>query len=197
MFGCRRDSKVTGSIGHQPVPSATPASWAIPARPLRRDDVGDVGLVGGEIGYERAGLRIDRYDFPAIRQRHPLDELGIELLPGVLEQALLREIVLRIEDDQLRARFRLLQIIGDQARPLIRSRRAAERIGRGRDHDRPAIGHRFELTAQQKGLVASQPGVRHHRGRGLVITGQRVPADRDPRRQAPAGRNRAPSRRGA
>src|SRR5262249_61792969 len=33
MFGCRRDSNVTGSIGHQPVLSATPASCAIaPAR---------------------------------------------------------------------------------------------------------------------------------------------------------------------
>jgi hypothetical protein len=60
MFGCRRDSKVyrvdrapAGTVGHT-------RELGNPRGPLRRDDIGDVGFVRGEIGYEGAGLGIDR-----------------------------------------------------------------------------------------------------------------------------------------
>jgi len=49
---------------------------------------------------------------------------------------------------------------------------AAERIRRGRDDDEPAVVHGLELTAQQQRLLARFPGVRHLRGRRLVVAGK-------------------------
>ncbi len=44
MLGTSLDSNVTGSIGHQPVRSATPATLGDAAGLLRRDHVGDAAL---------------------------------------------------------------------------------------------------------------------------------------------------------
>ena len=102
MFGCSFDSNVTGSIGHQPVRSATPAASAM--RPAR---CGGMTLATAawwrpKSVTKRPGRRLDRRDLAAGRQRHPFEQAGIELLPGRLEQALLGERVLGVEDDQLR-----------------------------------------------------------------------------------------------
>ena len=130
----------------------------------------------------------------ALRQRYPFDDAGIKLLPGVLEQPLLGEGVLGVEDDQLRLRLFGLEIMRDQAGALVGAGRAAERIGRRRDHDEAAILHGLELLAQQQRLRSGLPGVRHLRGRGLVVAGQRVPADIDAGRQhQPVVGERVPS----
>ena len=105
------------------------------------------------------------------------------MLPGSLEETLLGEAVLGVEHDQLRARLLSLEVIGDQARPLVGTGRAAKRVGRRRDHYGSAICHCLELTTQQKGLLAGFPGMWHGRGRRLVVTGHRAPAKVDPRRQ--------------
>ncbi|MGY4161884.1 hypothetical protein ACVINW_007726 [Bradyrhizobium sp. USDA 4461] len=67
-----------------------------------------------------------------------------------------------------------LQVMRDQAGALVRRRRAAQRRGRHRDHDEAAVLHRLELPAQQQGLRAGLPGMRHLLGCRLVIAGQGV-----------------------
>ena len=125
---------------------------------------------------------VDRGDLAALRERHPFD-IGIERFPGAEEQALLGEGVLGVEDDELRLRLLGLEVIGDQARPLVGAGRAAERIGRRRDDDGAAVLHRFELAPQQQRLLARAPGMRHALGRRLGISGQPIPADVDAGRQ--------------
>src|SRR6266511_2973012 len=119
--------------------------------------------------------------------------MWIERLPGVLEQALLGEGILGVKNDQLRFRFFGLEIVGDQACPFVWPGRTAEGIGGRRHHHRAAVIHRFELTAQQQGLLAGPPGVRHALGGGLRVAGQTVPADIDAGReyQAVVGKLRA------
>ncbi len=179
MPGTRRDSKLTGSIGHQPVWSATPDGGGDGAGPLRRDDVGDRGPVIAELGGERPRRQIDLGDPPAEGQAHPFHHAGIELLPRRLEQALLGEGVLGVEDDELGAWLPGLQEMRDQARPLIGAGRAAERIGRGGDDDEAAILHRLQLAAQQQGLLAGLPGVGDLFRRRRVIAGDGVEAQID------------------
>src|SRR5260370_304076 len=133
--------------------------------------------IGGRIdpahtaGAPSIGARgLDRGHLPTIRQRYPFDQLGVELLPGSLEQALLRKAVLCIEHDQLRTRFRFFEVIGDQARSLVGAGRAAERIGGGRDHDYSAIGHRFLPTPPPQRLIARPAAMPTHRGPRRVVT---------------------------
>ena len=183
MFGADLDSKVTGSIAHQPVLSVAPAIVGDAAGPLRRNDVGHLGGVVAEIGDQRVGRRIDGVHLAALRQRYPFDHSRIKLLPGVLEQALFGEGVLGVEDEQLRARLFGFQIMRNQAGALIRSRRAAEGIGGGCDHHQTAIVHGLELLAQQQRLLAGFPGMRHLRRGGFVIALQRVETQIDAGRQ--------------
>ena len=174
---------MTGSTGHQPVRSATPAAAAM--RPAR---CGGMTLATSALCSPNSVTkvrrrRIDRRHLAAGRQADPLDQARIELAPGRLEQPLLGEHVLGVEDDELRARLPRLEVMGDEARPLVRPRRAAERIGRRRDDDRAAVGHGFELTPQQRGLRARLPGMRHGLDCALRVAGQRAEAEVDARRQ--------------
>ena len=130
-----------------------------------------------------AGRGVHRGDVAALGQRHPLEQARVQLGPGGLEQPLLGERVLGVEHDQLGARLLRLEIVRDQARALVGPGRAAERIRRRCDHDEPAVRHGLELPAQQQGLLARAPGMRHMRGRRLVVAGQRAPADVDAGRQ--------------
>lgn len=83
----------------------------------------------------------------ALRQRHPLDHAGIEFLPGVLEQALLRKRVLGIEDQDFRARLLGLQIMRYQAGALVRRGRTARRARGHREHNEAAVVHGLQLSA--------------------------------------------------
>ena len=127
---------------------------------------------------DRVGRGIDRGDLAAHRQRDPF-EVRIHLLPGVLEQALLGEGILGVEDHHLGARLLRLEIPGDEARALIRAGRATIRILRRHDHHDAAVLHRLDLAAQQHGLLAGLPGMRHALGGGLVVARQRVEAQLD------------------
>ena len=158
MFGCSFDSNVTGSIGHQPVRSATPASSAMRAGLLRRDDVGDVGLVAAEVGDQRLVAGSTEVTLPPV-ESETHSRFGIELLPGVLEQALLGERVLGVEHDQLRLRLLGLEIIGDQARALVGAGRAAERIG-GRRRSRRCRRPPW-LRAGGAAAASARPPSRH------------------------------------
>ena len=71
----------------------------------------------------------------------PLDHPRIQGLPALLEQRLLGKLVLRIIDQDLGFGLVLLQVMSDQADPLVRPRRATERVARRRDDDNPAVGH--------------------------------------------------------
>ena len=122
MLGCSVDSNVTGSIGHQPVRSATPATSAM--RPafcggtmlataaLWRPNSVTTVLVAGS-----TDVTLPPFDSETHSRM-----VGIKLLPGVLEQALLGERILGVEDDQLRLRLLGLEVIGDQARALVGAR---------------------------------------------------------------------------
>src|SRR5215212_8060064 len=149
---------------------------------LRRDDVRDRRLVSAEIGDEGLGRGLDRRDLAAGRQRHPF-EVRIELLPGGLEQALLRERVLGVEDDQLGARLLRLEEMGDQTRALVRPGRAAEGVRRRRDDNRAAILHGFELAAEEQRLRAGLPGMRHRLSGVFGVAGERVEAEIDAGRE--------------
>ena len=141
---------------------------------LRRDDVCDLRIVVAEIGDERVGRGLDRDDPAALRQRYPLDHPGIQFLPGILEQALLRKGVLGVENEHLGARLLRFQVMGDQAGAFIRRGRTS-RGGRGhRKRNQAAVVHGLELPAQQQGLLARLPGMGHFRSGCLVIAGQRV-----------------------
>ena len=65
---------------------------------LRRDHACDIGDIIAEVGDDGAGRGFDRGHPSALRERDPLDHVGIELLPRGLEQLLLRKTVLGIED---------------------------------------------------------------------------------------------------
>ena len=65
---------------------------------LRWDDVDDIPPIAVKIGDQHHRTDVDRVHFAAFRQRYPF-EVRVQLLPGVLEQPLLRERVLGVEDD--------------------------------------------------------------------------------------------------
>ena len=67
IFGTNCDSNVIGSTGHHPVRSATPAVDAICAGPLRRDHIGNVGLVALEIRDQRLVGDVDLGQVAALR----------------------------------------------------------------------------------------------------------------------------------
>ena len=153
------------------------------AGPLRRDDVGDISLVAGEVGGDRHGRRIDRGDLAAIGQRDPFEDAGIQGGPGGLEQLLLAELVLGVQHQQLRARLVGLQIPCHQARALIGAGRAAIGVRGHRHHHGPAIRHGAELVAQQRRLRPGLPGVRHALRRGFGVAGQGIEAEVDAGRE--------------
>ena len=65
MPGSWRDSKVTGSIGHQPVRSATPAACAIAPARCGGMTLSDVRLVPAEVGDQRLVRRSHLGDLAA------------------------------------------------------------------------------------------------------------------------------------
>lgn len=69
----------------------------------------------------------------------------------------------------LRSRLVLFEIIGDQGRALIGTRRAAERIWRRDDQENAPVFHALELLAQQPRLRPRVPGMRHGFRGDLVI----------------------------
>ena len=175
MPGCSFDSKVTGSIGHQPVRSATPAAAAMaPAR------CGGMTLPTSALCEPKSVSKVlvagsTRVTLPPSDSDTHSSRPGIQFLPRRLEQLLLGERVLGVEQEQLGARLLRLEIARDQAGAFVRTGRTAIRIGRRRDHHDAAIRHRFELAAQQQGLLAGLPGMRHAFRGGLVVAGQARP----------------------
>ena len=141
---------------------------------LRWNDIGHLGGVVAEIRDQRVGRGVDGVHLAALRQRYPFDHSRIKLFPRVLEQALLGEGVLCVEDQQLRTRFPGLQKMRDEAGAFVGSRRAAEGVGGCRDHHQTTIVHGLELLAQQQGLLAGLPGVRHLCSGRFIVTLQRV-----------------------
>ena len=120
-------------------------------------------------GLHRQVLDVDRLDPAGELAWQPLDHSRIVADPSVLEQILLEEAVLRIEDQDLRLRLELLEIVRDQRSALVGAGRTTERIRRGDDQENPAILHAFELPPQELGLRPGIPGMRHDLGRGLVV----------------------------
>ena len=112
----------------------------------------------------------------------PLDHAGVTLRPAFHEQGLLGELFLGVEDNDFRLRLVRFEVEGDQAGALIGAGRAAERIGRRRNDHGAAIGHGFELLAQQGGLRSRLPSVRHGLRCLLVVPFQGAPQQLDARR---------------
>ena len=128
MFGCSLDSNVTGSTGHQPVRSATPASSA-----TRPAFCGGMTLATAALYLSKSVTSVlvaasTDDQRAAVRQPDPFDHAGIKLLPGRLEQLLHGEAFLGVEHDHLGAR---LFASSDSARSGWRARRA--RAGSARD----------------------------------------------------------------
>ena len=195
MFGADLESKVTGSIAHQPVLSVAPAISAM--RPAR---CGGMTLATWAVWLPksvimRVGRGIDDVHLAALRQRHPFDHSRIELLPGVLEQALLGKGVLGVEDEQLRARLFGLQIMRDQAGALVRSPAGSGRDwraprsppGRHRPWLRVACAAAASARRLSRHAASSRPRLRHSPA-ARRSAGRR-------RATAPAGRRRATCRR--
>ncbi len=186
MLGWSLERNVTGSTGHQPVRSATPASSA-----RRPAFCGGMMLATAALYLSKsvASVRVatsTEVSAPPFGDRNPFDHAGIELLPGRLEQPLHGEAVLGVEHDHLGARLFGLEIVRDQAGALVGRRRTARRIDRRGDHHGAAVGHGFKLPAQQRDLLAVVEGVRHAGGGGVVVARDGVPAEID------AGRDHQP-----
>ena len=119
-------------------------------RHLRRNDIDDIALqLFAEFRFHFHSGGIHARHAPIIGSAAPLDDARVEFFPRILKQRLLRKPVLGIKRNQLAARLRALQIIGDHADPLIRAGRAAEGIVGDHHHKPAAIGHGFKLAAQQ------------------------------------------------
>ena len=137
---------------------------------MRRDEIDDRTLEGVAGSLDGQVLDVDRLDPAGELAWQPLDHSRIVAGPCVLEQILLEETVFGIEDQDLRPRLELLEIVRDQGSALIGTGRATERVRRGGDEEDAAILHAFELPSQQLGLWPAIPGVGHDlRGR-LVVT---------------------------
>ena len=97
----QRNSNVTGSIGHQPVRSATPAISAMRPAFCGGMMLATVGLYLSKSVDEGLARDIDRCD----QRRHPTADLfkhaGIKRLPCVLELALHGEGIFGVEHDDL------------------------------------------------------------------------------------------------
>ena len=130
--GCSFDSNVVGSTGHQPDWSARPACCASSPAICGGMTLATAALKVSACGHHRQVLHVDRLDPAGELAGQPLDHARIVAGPGVLEQVLLEEAVLRIEDQDLRLRLELLEIVGDQRRALVGAGRAAERVRAGR-----------------------------------------------------------------
>ena len=76
-----------------------------------------------------------------------------------------------------------LQIMRDQAGALVGRRRTARRARGQRQRNQAAVIHRLQQPAQQRGLLAGLPGMRHLAGGRLIVAGQRVEAQVDAGRQ--------------
>lgn len=90
-------------------------------------------------------------------------------VPSVLEQVLRVEAVFCIEDQNFGLGFAALEIGCDERSALVGGGRAAKRIRRSNEHEQSAVLHAFQLLAQQPGLLACIPGVRHDLHRRFVI----------------------------
>src|ERR1700730_9680424 len=81
-------------------------------------------------------------------------------VPAILEQVLFEERVFRIEDQNLRPRLKLFEIVSNQRSTLVGTGWTAERVRRGDDDEKTAVLHGFQLPSQQLGLRPSTPRVR-------------------------------------
>jgi hypothetical protein len=91
----------------------------------------------------------------------PLDHAGVVLLPALHEQALLGEVLLRVDDDDARFLVALgLEHVRHHRHALVGAGRAAVGIGRRDHHDGRAVRQRVELALEQLRLRAGLPGVR-------------------------------------
>ncbi len=95
------------------------------------------------------------------------DHVLVVAIERLLEGRLLGKRHLGVEDDEFRFRFGLLQVIGDDAGALVRSRRAAVGHLRRGDDDGAAVFHFFQALTKGECLIAAAPGV-GHRGGGLL-----------------------------
>ena len=123
----------------------------------------------------------DRVIIDLVRQID-LDHVLVILVERLFEDGLLRERLLRIEDDELRLRLLGLQEMADHAGPLVGTGRAAIGIGRRGHDDETAVRQRQQLFLQEPRLLAALPGVRHQLGGIRRIAFDRLELEIDARR---------------
>ena len=169
MSGCSFDSNVAGSTGHQPDSLVRPACCARGPADCAGMTLATAALNVDALGDHRSSLHVDRLHAAGELRRQPFDHARIVPGPGVLEHVLRLEGILRVEDQDLRPRLVLLEIVRDHRRALVGGRRAAERIRRNDNHENAAVLHAFQLPTQQLALRPGVPGMRHDLGRRLVV----------------------------
>ena len=138
----------------------------------RRDDLG-VDRLRRADHIQIADLPGGGVDADVRRTRHVGDHTGVGRGEGVVEGLLfgLDRGVL-VQHDHLGCAAAVgFQVVGDEARALVRPRRAA--VGRlGDRHHEGAVAHAGQLGGEQGGLRAGLPGV--GRGGGVIVLGEAV-----------------------
>ena len=111
----------------------------------------------------------------------PLDHSRIVADPSVLKQLLLEEAVLRIEDQDLRARLELLEIIRDQRSALATGRADNEKGSEGIRSENPPSSMLSSCCRRKLGLWPGNPGMWHDFCCGLVVALDGVEFESDTR----------------
>ena len=157
------DSMVRQSTSHQRLLVVIrPAFCAMSAARCGGHHVQHVALdvVELELDGARGAIDVHRAHVATV-----LEDSGVEIAPGALEQAPLGgNVRVGIEHQHLGARLRLLEIGRDHARALVGPRRASVRRHRDGEDVDPAVAHLLELLAQRRGLRTGFPGVQHVAG---------------------------------
>src|SRR5215813_1012705 len=147
-------------------------------RPLRRDQVHDVVLhLVSEIRGDLAGAGIDLHHLV----RRAVVDVRIVAPRGAEECRLRNDVLVRVEDDELRLRLALLEIPGHLAGALVRPGRATIRGGWNAEDEDAAVGHRAQLLGQGLRLRPRLPRVQNL----VLVLGQTfdlLPLELDARR---------------
>ena len=152
-----------------------------PAR-LRGDDVADIHLHRLAVHHDFHGVG-PHLDLIAAEVRpDALDHAGVVALPAVLEQPLLGELLLGVDDQDLRRRIGLFQNMGHHRDALIGPRRAAEGVRRRHHAISAALRQGLDLRLEKLGLRAGLVSVRH------AVLLRQVPSGNGPRPEVDARR---------
>ena len=140
-------------------------------------------MPGAKGGFHFQVLRIDTHHLAVVGLLDPLDHVAVQRLPALDEQALLGEVVLVVQQQDLALGLVVLEVVRHHGRALVRAGRAAEGVGGNHHHKLAAIGHGIQLLLEQLGLRPGLPGVRRQLGGSFVIAFQRAPAHIDAGRE--------------